>query len=162
MKFKNKCEYIAGEVCKILFPINVNTYKGHGSNTSLCTLSSIDLLIAISKLEIMNNLLIVGRLHSENKGIDQMIGYCVNNPQLKFIVLCGKDTTGHYPGDALINLIKHGIDQNGKILGSIAPSPFLSSHTENVLKFKKQVSIIDMRNCFDIDKISEIVDRLSC
>ncbi len=162
MNFKNKLEHFAGEACKILFPIHINMFKGQGSNISLCTLSSIDLLIKISYLEIMNDLLIAGRLHSENKGIDQMIDFCINNPQLKYVILCGKDTKGHYPGDALISLMKNGIDVNGKILGTIAPSPFICSHKENVTKFKNQVSIIDMRNCFDIDKISETVNRLSC
>lgn len=162
MNFKNILEHFAGEACKILFPIHINMFKGHGSNISLCTLSSIDLLIKISNLEIMNDLLIAGRLHSENKGIDQMIDFCINNPQLKYVILCGKDTKGHYPGDALISLIKNGIDVNGKILGTIAPSPFICSHKENVTKFKNQVSIIDMRNCFDINKISETVNRLSC
>ncbi len=162
MNFKYKLEHFAGEACKILFPIHINMFKGHGSNISLCTLSSIDLLIKISNLEIMNNLLIAGRLHSENKGIDQMIDFCINNPQLKYVILCGKDTKGHYPGDALLSLIKNGIDVNGKIMGTIAPSPFICSHKENVTKFKNQVSIIDMRNCFDINKISETVNRFSC
>jgi tetrahydromethanopterin S-methyltransferase subunit A len=162
MNLKNKLEYIAGEACKILFPVDVDKFEGHGSNISLCTLSSLNLLITISKLGIMDDLLIAGRLHSENKGIDQMIDYCINNPQLKYIILCGKDTKGHYPGDALVCLFENGVDENGKIVGTIAPSPFLSSNKENVLKFTKQISIIDMRNCYDIHKISEIVYGLSC
>jgi len=159
--FKNKLDYFAGEVCKILFPITIESFKGCGAIISLCTLSSIDLLIKISKLPIMDNLIIAGRLYSENKGIDQMISYCVNDYRLKYIILCGKDTKGHYPGDALINLIENGIDDNGKILGTIAPSPFLCSHKNDIAAFKKQVSIIDMRGCFDIDKVSEVVYMLS-
>jgi tetrahydromethanopterin S-methyltransferase subunit A len=162
MNFKKKIEHIAGETCKILFPVYVDKFEGRGSNISLCALSSINLLITISKLDIMDDLLIAGRLHSENKGIDQMIDYCINHPQLKYLLLCGKDTKGHYPGDALICLIEHGIDEEGKILGTIAPYPFLCSDKENVLKFKKQISVIDMRNCFDIHKISEIIYGLNC
>lgn len=111
-------------------------------------------------MDLMNDIMIAGRLHSENKGIDQMIDYCINHPQLKYIILCGKDTNGHYPGDALISLIEKGIDGNGKILGAISPSPFISSSKENVVKFKNQVNIIDMRNCFDTNKISETVYHL--
>jgi tetrahydromethanopterin S-methyltransferase subunit A len=162
MNFKKKIEHIAGEACKILFPVYVDKFEGRGSNISLCALSSINLLITISKLDIMDDLLIAGRLHSENKGIDQMINYCINHPQLKYLLLCGKDTKGHYPGDALICLIEHGIDENGRIVGTIAPCPLLCSDKENVLKFKKQISVIDMRNCFDIHKISEIIYGLSC
>lgn len=161
MRFKNKIEYFAGEVCRMLIPINVNTFKGNGSNISLCTLSSIDLLIKISNLDIMNDLLIAGRLHSENKGIDKMIDFCINHPHLKYIILCGKDTKGHLPGDALISLFENGLNANGKIIGTNAPSPFICSQKENVIKFKKQVSVIDMRNCFDINKISETICRLN-
>ena len=127
MGLKNRLNYFAGEVCKILFPVNVDSFKGCGSSISLCTLSSIGLLIKISKLPIMDNLIIAGRLYSENKGIDQMIDYCVNETGLKYVILCGKDTQGHYPGDALINLIENGIDDNGKILGTISPYPFICS-----------------------------------
>jgi tetrahydromethanopterin S-methyltransferase subunit A len=158
---KNKLNYFAGEVCKILFPINIDSFKGCGSSISLCTLSSIELLIKISKLSIMDNLIIAGRLYSENKGIDQLISYCVSDHRLKYVILCGKDTRGHYPGDALIKLTEHGIDADGKILGTIAPSPFLCSHKDDIDIFKKQVSIIDMRDCFDVDKISEMVYMLS-
>jgi tetrahydromethanopterin S-methyltransferase subunit A len=157
---KNKIEYLAGEVCKVLFPIRVDVFQGHGSKVSVCTLSSIDLLIKISKMDIMNNLLIAGRLHSENKGIDKMINYCIAHAQLEYVILCGKDTVGHYPGNALINLIENGVDRDGRINGSLSPLPFICSDNADVEKFRKQITIIDMRNCFDTDKISKTVYRL--
>jgi tetrahydromethanopterin S-methyltransferase subunit A len=162
MTIKNKLEDFAGEACKRLFPIQVDVFKGHGTNVSICTLSSIDLLIKISNGGVMKYLVIAGRLYSENKGIDQMVDYCIGNPELKYIILCGRDTPGHYPGDALINLIKNGTDACGKILGSISPHPFVCSPLENIIKFKKQVTVVDMRNCFDVGKISETVYRLTC
>ena len=75
-----------------------------------------DLLITLSKLEIMDKLVIAGRLLTENKGIDQIIEYCIQNPQIEYIILCGKDVKGHYPGDALISLIKNGVDDGGKVI----------------------------------------------
>jgi tetrahydromethanopterin S-methyltransferase subunit A len=158
---KKRLEYFAGQVCKLLFPIHTDTFKGFGSNICICTLSSIDLLVTISKLEVMDKLVIAGRLLSENKGIDQMIEYCIQNPQIKYIILCGKDVKGHYPGDALINLIKNGIDDDGKVIDTIAPNPFLMADKENIVKFKEQISIIDLRKCFDVSKISETVNSLS-
>ena len=160
VEWKDKIENFAGEVCKVLFPIPVDVFQGSGSKVSVCTLSSIDLLIKISKMDLMSNLLIVGRLHSENKGIDKMIDYCIAHPQLQYVILCGKDTVGHYPGNALINLIENGIDRDGRIKGSLSPSPFICSNNADVEKFKKQITIIDMRNCFDTDKISKTVYRL--
>ncbi len=157
MKFREKIEYFAGEACRILFPIPVNIFNGDGSKISVCTLSSIDLLIKISKSGLMNELLIAGRLHSENKGIDKMINFCIGHPQLEYIILCGKDTAGHYPGNALVNLIENGVDDNGKIIGSISPSPIINSSRAFIEQFKKQINLIDLRNCFDTDKISKTV-----
>jgi tetrahydromethanopterin S-methyltransferase subunit A len=108
----------------------------------------------------MNDLLIAGKLHSENKGIDKMISYCIAHPQLEYVILCGKDTVGHYPGNALINLLENGVDRDGRIRGSISPSPFICSSNADVEKFKKQITLIDLRNCFDTDTISKTVYRL--
>ena len=160
MNLKNKLECFAGEACKLLFPITVDIFKGHGSKVSVCTLSSIDLLIKISKSRLMNDLLIAGRLHSENKGVDKIIQFSISHPQLKFVVLCGKDTPGHCPGSALIYLMNNGVDGNGKIIGSVSPSPFVHSDIAEVEQFRKQITLIDMRNCFDVNKISETVYNL--
>jgi tetrahydromethanopterin S-methyltransferase subunit A len=109
----------------------------------------------------MDKLVIAGRLLSENKGIDQIIEYCIQNPQIDYIILCGKDVKGHYPGNALISLIKNGVDGDGKVIGTMAPNPYLETHKENIEKFKKQITIVDLRECFDIFKISETVNSLS-
>jgi tetrahydromethanopterin S-methyltransferase subunit A len=159
--FKTRLENFAGQMCKMLFPIYVDTFKGSGSNICICTLSSIDLLIALSKSEIMNKLVVAGRLLSENKGIDQIIKYCIQNPKIKYIILCGNDVKGHYPGDALINLLKNGVDDSGKVIGTIAPNPYLMTNKENITKFKDQISIIDLQKCFDVSKILEIVNSLN-
>lgn len=156
-----RLDYCAGQVCKFLFPVDVDFFKGNGLNVSICTLSSIDLLKAISKSELMNKLVIAGRLFSENKGVDQIIRYCLNDSKIEYIVLCGKDTKGHFPGDALINLLKNGVTTDCRILGTVAPYPFISTSKEDVAKFTMQISVIDLRNCFDIDKISDIVHKLA-
>ncbi len=157
MTFKNNLENFAGTACRILYPIPITTFKGKGLTVSICTLSSIDLLKKISMLDIMDNILIAGRLLSENKGIDQLIEFCINHPTLKYLILCGKDTKGHFPGDALINLIKNGVDTSGKIIGTKARYPVIESSKRNTEQFKKQITIIDMRNCFDIDKICSVI-----
>ena len=159
--FKTRLEYFAGQVCKLLFPIRVETFKGFGSNICICTLSSMDLLITLSKMGIMDKLVIAGRLLTENKGIDKIIEYCIQNPQIEYIILCGKDVKGHYPGDALISLIKNGVDDGGKVIDTIAPNPYLVADKENIAKFKNQISIVDLRKCLDISRISETVNSLS-
>src|SRR5690242_2465669 len=83
---REKLDNYAGEVCKILFPIKVDFFIGNGSNIALCTLSSVELLKVISKSEIMKKLVIAGRLFSENKGIDQIIEYCLHDPKIQYIL----------------------------------------------------------------------------
>ncbi len=156
MTFKNNLENFAGIACKILYPIPITTFKGKGLTVSICTLSSIDLLKKISLLDIMDHILIAGRLLSENKGIDQMIEFSICHPALKYLILCGQDTKGHFPGDALINLINNGADANGKIIGTKAHYPFLTSSKMNIKQFRKQITVIDLRNCLDVDNICSV------
>jgi len=154
-------EQAAGVVCKVIYPIRVSSFSGKGTEVAVCTLSSMALLKKVSSNVIMDKLLAVGRLFSENKGIDQLIQYCTASPDLKYLILCGKDTNGHYPGDALINLVHFGLDKNNKIIGTKAPYPFISCHPNQVNKFRKQIKLIDMRECYDLRKISEIVNDLT-
>ena len=67
---------IIGTLCKIILPIPEESYIGNNSSSiAICTLSSIDLLKNIANSEILNHIYIVGRLFSENKGIDSIIKY---------------------------------------------------------------------------------------
>jgi len=70
-------ENCIGQICKYLIPIKHEYYLGNGSRIAICTLSSIKLLIEISNdTKLMNKVALVGRLLSENKGIDKIINYC--------------------------------------------------------------------------------------
>ncbi len=151
---------LAGRVCKILLPIKVDYFVGSGSNISICTLSSLDLLIKISEMPVMAVLKMAGRLYSENKGIDQMISFCMKNPKMKYILLCGKDGEGHYPGNALISLMENGVRYDGRILGTTARYPFLCSSKNDIDNFVKQISVIDLRGCLDENYISSIALNL--
>ena len=68
MKLKQRLENAAGKLCKVLIPIKPEYHMGKGNSVAICTLSSIHLLQAIANSDdIMNRILIVGRLFSENK-----------------------------------------------------------------------------------------------
>src|SRR5437899_6628801 len=120
-------ENLAGDICKIILPINEEVFFGNPrSSLAVCTLSSINLLKEIANSDLLSKIALVGRLFSENKGIDSLVRYVISNKNLKTIVLCGKDTTGHKPGHSLLNLYKNGIDDNGRIIGSSSPDPLLT------------------------------------
>ncbi len=152
----------AGKVCEVLLPIKHDMFFGNEqSNIAVCTLSSINLLEQISKSEIMNDIALAARLFSENKGIEKLIEYVLQHSNIKYVVLCGKDTKGHLPGQALLALYKNGIDSSGRIIGALGKDPILETVTKNsVDEFRKRTTIIDLVGVTDIEKISDKVSNL--
>ena len=152
----------AGKVCEVLLPIKHDMFLGNEkSSIAVCTLSSIDLLEHISKSEMMNEVALAARLFSENKGIEKLIEYVLEHSNIKHIVLCGKDTKGHLPGQALLALYKNGIDGNGRIIGAYGKDPVLESVTKNkVDEFRTRIKIVDLVGVTDIYEITNKISNL--
>ena len=142
-----------GKICKALLPIKHEYYIGKGKSVAICTLSSIDLLEEISTSNIMNRILIVGRLLSENEGIDTIIKFVLDHIGLQYIIICGKEVKGHQAGQALISLYKNGMNNDGRIIGAKGPYPVLRSSQKDIEEFRKQIIILsDLREIDDIKK----------
>jgi len=157
----NLIENLAGELCKIILPINEEVFFGNPkSSLAVCTLSSMKLLKEIANSNLMPKIALVGRLFSENKGIDSLVRYVISNKNLETILLCGKDTPGHRPGHALLNLYKNGIDNKRRIVGSRSPDPVLTITKSEILKFQKQVKLVDKIGETDISKIKLSIDTV--
>lgn len=154
MTLKKKFDDAVGKVCEAVLPIKHEYYLGRGKELAICTLSSIDLLQEISKSEsIMDKVAIAGRLLSENKGIDIMIRFVMGHPELKRIILCGKEVKGHRAGQALLALARNGISNDGRIVGAVGPYPILKSSAKDIDAFCNQVKIIDMIGIVDVNNL---------
>jgi tetrahydromethanopterin S-methyltransferase subunit A len=154
----NLIEDIAGELCKILLPIEEEVFYGDPkSNIAICTLSNIKLLKEIANSSIIKDIAIAGRLLSENKGIDSLVLSTISNEKTDTIILCGNDTLGHKSGDSLLCLHKNGIDNNHKIIGSNSPHPILVITKKEVLKFQRQVKIINKIGKSDISRLEILI-----
>jgi tetrahydromethanopterin S-methyltransferase subunit A len=153
MTFKKKFDDAAGRICEAVLPIKHDYYLGRGKELAICTLSSIDLLEKISKSEIMDSVAIAGRLLSENRGIDAMIRFALEHPDLKRIIVCGREVKGHRAGQALLALARNGIDGEGMIVGALGPYPILESPAEDVKAFRRQVEITDMAGEVDVSSL---------
>lgn len=157
----NLIEELAGELCKIILPIEEEVFFGNSeSNIAVCTLSSINLLRDISKSHVIKEIAIAGRLLSENKGIDSLVQSVISNKKIDTIILCGKDVLGHKSGDSLMCLYKNGIDANHKIISSSSPHPVLTITKKQVSEFQGQVKIINKIGETSISKLEEIVQSL--
>jgi tetrahydromethanopterin S-methyltransferase subunit A len=153
MTIRKKFDDVAGKVCEAVLPIKHDFYLGRGKTLAICTLSSIDLLEEISKSDLMARVAIVGRLLSENKGIDAIIKFSTEHPDLRRIIVCGKEVKGHGAGQALFALAKNGTDDKGRIIGALGSYPVLKSPAKAVEAFRRQVKIIDMVGIVDISSL---------
>lgn len=129
------------------------------SCVAVCTLTSIDLMEKFKDSEHLNKIAAIGKTVTENIGIEKVVQNILTNPSIRFLILCGRESYGHYVGQAFISLVKNGVDENGKIIGAIGPMPNIKNLTkEQVENFQKQVEIVDLIGCEDMEKILDYVD----
>ena len=150
-----------GEVCKTIFPIPEEIYFGNKkSSIGICTLSSMDLLQSIANSDLMKDISLVGRLLSENKGIDTIIHNVASNPNLKTIIICGKEVIGHKAGHSLLALYNYGIDEKGRINNSTSPEPILTTSKDEIKKFQN-ITLINKIGITNLNKIRDLVHSIS-
>ncbi len=140
-----------GKLCKIILPIPEESYQGDiNSSIAVCTLSSIDLLKKLANSEILNHISIVGRLLSENKGIDSIIKHVYKNQKITTIIVCGKEVWGHKAGHTLFQLHKHGVDKNNRIINSSSPDPYLTVSKSQIQYFQNNITLVNLINETDL------------
>jgi len=150
----NKVSETIGKICEIFLPIPEEFYIGNlNSSVCICTLSSIKLLKKLKNSEIIDNVAIVGRLFTENKGIDSIIRYVNQNKKIKTIIVCGKEVWGHKSGHSLFHLHKYGIDNNNKIINSTSPDPFLTVSELEIKYFQKEITLLNLIGETNIESI---------
>ncbi|HJJ22246.1 MAG TPA: tetrahydromethanopterin S-methyltransferase subunit A [Nitrosopumilus sp.] len=136
-----------GELCMIILPIPEESYCGNSSSSiAVCTLSSIDLLKQLANSKILNHISIVGRLLSENKGIDSIIKYVNKNQKITTIIVCGKEVWGHKAGHSLFELHKNGSDKNNRIINSTSPDPYLTVSKSEIQYFQNNITLVNLIN----------------
>lgn len=152
----NSIGNMIGELCKVVLPIHEESYQGRAdSSIAICTLSSLSLLRKMANSEILQQISIVGRLLSENKGIDAIIQHVNQNKKIKTIIVCGKEVSGHKAGHSLLKLYQNGIDKNGRIIGSSSPDPVLTVSELQVNYFRNEINLVNMINETDFNKIKQ-------
>ena len=107
----------------------------------------------------MKKVAIVGKCVTENIGIEKIIQNIVSNPYIRFLILCGKISKGHFVGQAFISLKKNGINEQKRIIGAKGNTPFLKGiDKETIERFRQQIEIIDLAGQRDSQIIMKAVD----
>ena len=88
---------------------------------------------------------ISGSMVTANHGIERVVGNVVANPNLRWIILFGRESMGHKSGDALEKLVENGMDENQRIVGAGGMTPFLKNiPAELVSRFRQQVRVVNL------------------
>jgi len=93
--------------------------------------------------------LMIAPLRTENLGIEAIIAFCLGQPHLRKIILCGTDAqqaVGWLPGGTLLALQQHGVltDELHTIANAPGKRPVLANLTvEAIEAFRQQVTVVD-------------------
>ena len=105
---------------------------------------------------------IVGKVETENVGIEKIIRNVVSNPAIRFLLMVGDEPPMHLTGETFKCLFANGIDPDSrKIVGSPGMRPMLPTVTADELdRFIRQVELVDMIGCKDTGRITDKVHEL--
>ena len=82
-----------------------------------------------------------GLLQTENMGLEKMVCNIVANPNIRYVVLCGRESPGHLPGESLVALKENGVTDTKQIIGTGAPTPYLHNiPMELIERFRNQIA----------------------
>jgi tetrahydromethanopterin S-methyltransferase subunit A len=139
--------------------------EGTNCPVAISTLASVHLVDILASMR-PKELCIIGKTETENIGIDKVIKNTITNPTIRFLVLAGKDPQGHQPGRTFLALWEHGVDEGMRVIGSPGKRPVLRNVSrEETEAFRRQVQVIDLIGCDDVEiivrKIKELSQKLS-
>ena len=110
------------------------------------------------RVAIENGAALAGTLQTANIGLEKLITNVVANTNIRYLILCGREVEGHKAGDALIALIKNGVDAKRIIIGTNASTAYLFNIPLRVIeRFRKQITLINLLNMIDSETVRKAV-----
>ncbi len=104
---------------------------------------------------------IIGKLQTENLGIERIIQNVLANPSIRFLILCGPESVqrvGHRPGQSLLALAANGLDQRRRIVGAEGKRPVIRNISRDAVEtFRRQVRVLDLIESQDLAAITAAV-----
>jgi tetrahydromethanopterin S-methyltransferase subunit A/thymidylate synthase len=103
---------------------------------------------------------IAGHLVTANIGVEKLIANVISNPNIRFILLYGRESEGHLSAHSLKMLYRNGIDENGRIIGSEGLTPYIRNlPSEAVKRFREQIiNIVDLLGHEDISLLKKMIN----
>jgi tetrahydromethanopterin S-methyltransferase subunit A len=86
-----------------------------------------------------------GTLQTENVGLEKVICNVVANPNIRYLLVCGPESPGHHVGETILALMRNGVDDRKRIIGTSAQTPYLFNiPIESIQRFRRQITVIDL------------------
>jgi len=131
---------------------------------AVTTLGSVDLAREVSEAE-PEGLCIVGKVETENIGIEKIIKNVLSNRAIRVLICAGKEPPKHMTGATMIALFQGGMDEQHRIPGSPGMRPVLpNTSTAEVDHFRSHIEPIDMIGETDVAticaRVTEIADDI--
>lgn len=128
---------------------------------AVTTLGSVALAEAVSR-DPPAGLCIVGKVETENIGIEKIIKNTVSNPAIRYLICAGAEPPKHLTGATLLALFANGMDENHRIPGAPGMRPVLpNTSAAEVRALREQVQVIDMIGCMEVAAIHARVAELA-
>ena len=162
---KNQSLSCAFEIREQIWPPVPGEYfafcEGPGCPVAVSTLGNVGLAERLAATK-PKELCVVGKTETENIGVEKVIKNIITNPTIKFLLLAGIDSKGHYAGSTFLALAENGVDERMKVLGSLGKRPTLRNVSrQEVESFRKQVQVVDLIGCEDVETIAKKIRDLS-
>lgn len=123
------------------------------SSVAVCTLAS--------RLPPAARAALWGGCMTENLGVEKVVLNIISNSHIRYLIVCGNESKGHLPGDALISLHTRGVEESGRISGAMGAIPYVENlQREAVERFQRQVTVVDMREVVEVQRIHQKVEEL--
>ncbi len=108
---------------------------------------------------------LAGPCHTENLGVEKVVGNIISNPNIRFLIICGSEVQGHITGQCFEALHANGCDpEKKKVIGATGAIPFVENvPMEGVERFQQQLEIVPMIDNEDTgsitSKVKECVEK---
>jgi len=142
------------------WPVLAGSYKvgDPAGPVAVCALTSERL---VSPLVSLPGVAIAGIVYTANLGITRIVVNITANPAIRFLLICGRESPLFKPGQSLVALSEHGVDDDKKIVGAAGYDPVLATLSPDQIKqFQKQVEVLDWTGEEDVEALKENISSL--
>lgn len=108
----------------------------------------------------MSKIAVAGSCVTENTGMEKVIETLITNPNIRFLIVCGRDSYGHNVAQAFSVLNENGMDSEQRIIGATGTMPLLKNLTsDQVERFRHQVVVVNLADETDTQRIMKTVEE---